>query len=711
MRIKTQRSLFPALLLALTLALLAAPARAATLYGGGSGTKDDPFLIATKEHLEALRGAVNAGTSYAGRYFKLTQDIDLEETRWTTCIGEDLGTPFEGNFDGGGHAITGLKVNVINDNDIYAGLFGWVDGGTISRLAVSGDVAATCTITGNYNVYAGGIVGRLERGMIPGTIEGCSFTGTVMGTSSNIVCAGGIVGRVAISTVTGCAVYGVSITANGYDSRAGGIAGEMNATSTTSAQMTSCVAEATVTAQGTYPFAGGVIGSVSLAVTSGNTYHGNAAHGIGHDFQLAPQGPSNDGAAKATGPSIVTVALPGGTAGTWLSWGPFRAAPTGGVFAWSAKGLPKGLELDKKSGVLSGIPEKEGTYDIEVTVESGGQTATRTYAVVIGESQSGRFAVKDDLPNAFVRQSYRHELSTAGGKAASWRIEDGALPKGMKFNEARGRISGTPRKAGDYAFVVTAEKTDGTTASRRLTLKVLEGGAPGATLKAVGVATVDGMAEVPLSGTATFELGEWFGEDGKPVEPASLTVIVDGEAQTVSVTNGRFTLPATEDAEYELWVEATLPDGTTLKSETLYVVAGRGTLSAPGLTASPTSARADEIVTFDLGEWINRREIVTPESVRWILNGVDVTELVIDGVLTVEAVAGEDGTMVLIVTATLPNGLTGTATATVTISAGPAPGPGPGPDEGSSSSGGCGNVGFGALAMIACASLILRRRS
>ncbi|MBQ7263813.1 MAG: SYNERG-CTERM sorting domain-containing protein, partial [Synergistaceae bacterium] len=179
----------------------------------------------------------------------------------------------------------------------------------------------------------------------------------------------------------------------------------------------------------------------------------------------------------------------------------------------------------------------------------------------------------------------------------------------------------------------------------------------------------------------------------------------------VSVTNGRFTLPATEDAEYELWVEAALPDGSTLKSDALWVVVGRGTLTAPGLTASPTSARAGEIVTFDLGEWINRREIVTPESVRWILNGVDVTELVIDGVLTVEAVAGEDGTMVLIVTATLPNGLTGTETATVTISAEPAPGPGPGPDEGSSSSGGCGNVGFGALAMIACASLILRRRS
>ena len=692
MRIKTQRSLFPALLLALTLALLAAPAMAAT-YGGGSGTVDDPFRIDTKEHLEALRGAVNAGTSYAGRYFKLTQDIDLEETRWTTCIGS--GYDFCGHFDGDGHEITGLKVDVSGG---YAGLFRRVDGGTISRLSVSGEVAVTSTGA----VRAGGIVGFLA-----GTIEGCSFTGTVRATSTtDYAHAGGIAGMLGNSTITGCSVSDARITAETSGSRveanAGGIAGMLNTASIT---ITDCIAEATVTAQGYLPNVGGVVGCANRnsVIIQDNVYHSNAANGIGKDARNT-NNPSNDGAAKATGPSILTVALPGGTAGTWLNWRPFRAAPSDGVFAWSASGLPKGLSLDKETGVLSGIPEKEGTYDIEVTVESGGQTATRTYAVVIGESQSGRFAVKDDLPDAFVRQSYRHDLSTAGGKAASWRLEAGELPKGMKFNEARGRISGTPRKAGDYAFVVTAEKTDGTTASRRLTLKVLEGGAPGATLKALGVATVDGMAEVPLSDSVTFELGAWFDAGGKPVTPESLTVIVDGEAQTVTVTNGRFSLPAVSDDEHELQVEATLPDGSTLKSDALWVVVGRGTLTAPGLTASPTSARAGEIVTFDLGEWINRREIVTPEGVRWILNGVDVTERVIDGVLTVEAVAGEDGTMVLIVTATLPNGLTGTETATVTISAEPGPG------GGSSSGGGC-DASFGGLAVIACASLILRRRS
>ncbi|MBQ7262267.1 MAG: SYNERG-CTERM sorting domain-containing protein, partial [Synergistaceae bacterium] len=233
-------------------------------------------------------------------------------------------------------------------------------------------------------------------------------------------------------------------------------------------------------------------------------------------------------------------------------------------------------------------------------------------------------------------------------------------------------------------------------------------GSPGATLKAVGVTTTGGMAEVLLTGTATFELGMWFGEDRKPATPQSLTVYVDGEARgEVSVTNGRFVLPSIKDDEYELWVVATLPDGTKLKSDKLYVVAGRGTLSAPDLKASPTSAREGERVTFDLGEWINKRVAVDPSEVKWILDGVDVTDLVTGGKLTVEAVDGGGGTMTLIVTAALPNGLTGRATVRVTVT----PAPDEGDEEetpGTSGGGGC-DAGLGVLALLALAATRRRR--
>ena len=290
--------------LALLLALLASPALAAATYGGGTGTKDDPFLISAKEHLAALRDAVNAGNAYAGTYFKLTRDIDLGEELWTLPIGKDGATPFSGHLDGDGHEIAGLKVAVSSSNDAYAGLFGVVDGG--------------------------------------GTISNCSLTGTV---------------------------------------------------------------------------------------------------------------------------------------------------------------------------------------------------------------------------------------------------------------------------------------------------------------------------------------------------------------------------------------EATLPDGTKLRSETLYVVTGRGTLSAPDLTVSPESANEGETVTFDLGDWLNKRMAVTPEGVVWTLNGTDVTDLVANGVLTVETSDGGDGTMTLIVTARLANGLEGTETVKVTVPPAPVPGPDPDPEPEpepspkSKSSGGCDGLGLGGAALlIAGVLLVLRRR-
>ena len=154
-----------ALLLALTaLAALAAPGWAAA-FSGGDGLQATPYEISSKADLEALRDAVNGGTTYENMYFKLTADIDLGGTDWTP-IG-DANNPFKGNFDGDGKKITGLRVNVTTSH--CAGLFGYVQGGAISNLAVSGNVA----LTYDNDAMVGGIVGSLFNG----NISNCSFTG------------------------------------------------------------------------------------------------------------------------------------------------------------------------------------------------------------------------------------------------------------------------------------------------------------------------------------------------------------------------------------------------------------------------------------------------------------------------------------------------------------------------------------------------------
>ena len=57
----------------------------ATKYAGGSGTKDDPWLISNDLELAKLAHDVTNGTTkamFAGKYFKLNKDINLNKGKW-----------------------------------------------------------------------------------------------------------------------------------------------------------------------------------------------------------------------------------------------------------------------------------------------------------------------------------------------------------------------------------------------------------------------------------------------------------------------------------------------------------------------------------------------------------------------------------------------------------------------------------------------------
>ena len=164
------------------------------------------FELTTAAELAGLAQLVRAGTDFSGKTVTLAADVDLNpgytfaynedagEWQWTN--GEvteatppnawaPIGTqtaPFSGTFDGGGHTISGLYIN--SEDDGSYGLFGYVDGGAVRNVNVSGDV--TCTATrGTGNV--GGVVGYSS-----GSVESCSFDGSVTGGSGY---AGGVVGQ------------------------------------------------------------------------------------------------------------------------------------------------------------------------------------------------------------------------------------------------------------------------------------------------------------------------------------------------------------------------------------------------------------------------------------------------------------------------------------------------------------------------------------
>ena len=117
----------------------------------GSGTSASPYLISTEADMRQVR-------NYPDAHFKLTADIALT-TEWTPIGNEDA--PFKGVFNGNGHTISGMSVDVSGSN-VYAGLFGYSEG-EIKNLTVKADYI---NVEAEENAYVAAIVGFSNRGTI-----------------------------------------------------------------------------------------------------------------------------------------------------------------------------------------------------------------------------------------------------------------------------------------------------------------------------------------------------------------------------------------------------------------------------------------------------------------------------------------------------------------------------------------------------------------
>lgn len=201
------KKLYPLLLCSVLLCFLFSfsPAFA---FESGSGTTDNPYLIASEEQLDAMRE--DPFSSYA-----LSSNIIL--TQGWTPIGDGV-TPFMGNFDGRGYEISGLDVEISAESDCYGGLFGYVSGGNISNLTVSGSVSVK--ESGFTQACAGGIVGCMDSGSITNCRNICSINAD----TTNTAYAGGIVGLFMGSELERCCNDG-EVYAKGIFTSVGGIAG------------------------------------------------------------------------------------------------------------------------------------------------------------------------------------------------------------------------------------------------------------------------------------------------------------------------------------------------------------------------------------------------------------------------------------------------------------------------------------------------------
>lgn len=182
----------------------------------GSGTEAAPYEIPDVGKLTALQKQVNEnGFSYTGKWFRLTNNIDLNNELWTP-IGVDALHSFGGSLDGGGKTISGLKVET---NGAWAGLFGSVRGTygvpmTMRDLTLkNGSVKFTSSGTS----CSGGLVAAVEGETV---LELRNVVAENLTVSGGIFGSGGLLGRGRVA-MTNCHNRGGSVTG----SYAGGLAG------------------------------------------------------------------------------------------------------------------------------------------------------------------------------------------------------------------------------------------------------------------------------------------------------------------------------------------------------------------------------------------------------------------------------------------------------------------------------------------------------
>ncbi|MDO4159450.1 MAG: hypothetical protein Q4D41_03225 [Prevotellaceae bacterium] len=172
---------------------------AAAEYAGGTGTEEDPYLIATAEQLMKLAVEIqnmaeddnNWGYDYStGKYWKQTADIVLNEDvlgKVSYAYGDasvvnnsGLKTfdgigyynneydyqAFAGVYDGNGHSISGMYITKTTTSK---GVFNRVWGGTIKNLVVKDSYI-------NANANIGFIAGTIENGSV---VMNCQSSGII----------------------------------------------------------------------------------------------------------------------------------------------------------------------------------------------------------------------------------------------------------------------------------------------------------------------------------------------------------------------------------------------------------------------------------------------------------------------------------------------------------------------------------------------------
>ena len=172
-------------------------------FNGGSGTKEDPYIIANADQLAYFGKQVDNGETYTGKYITMLLDVNMgyDSEKGTGISFNPIGYGYEsdangrvfkGTFDGNGNTIFNLYQNGwelgLSYSTAGGGLFASAVGATFKNLTIEnayivmecidmgtlvGYAYGDCTFENivvkgstiaNYNRYTGGVIGEVGKG-------------------------------------------------------------------------------------------------------------------------------------------------------------------------------------------------------------------------------------------------------------------------------------------------------------------------------------------------------------------------------------------------------------------------------------------------------------------------------------------------------------------------------------------------------------------
>lgn len=237
----------------------------------GSGTKEDPYLIADAANLLWLQRQIPAAdrvndshadvvagkytAKFAGMYFLQTQDIDLNGKNFASIgyyfANAKRTASFGGTYDGQGFAIRNGKITSQNTGhglnvNWGHGLFGMIHGATIKNIVLDNVQVEGHGVTGAIVGRAAATADDKEKGETLNVIENCVVNANCTVTANY---------PTSVDTAKLSADYDQA-------SRAGGIVGMAYGTT-----VRYCVNHAAINVPGNWVMTGGVVGSAGYNTT------------------------------------------------------------------------------------------------------------------------------------------------------------------------------------------------------------------------------------------------------------------------------------------------------------------------------------------------------------------------------------------------------------------------------------------------------------